>query len=111
MLDHARLPTSSPHRSGIVTFIVAGLNGVRTSKRRRSLLAVDAPTPVVGQEVGFYDSQSGDGRGADDAWSSYWYNNFVYVNGGLGNRDNRGERGFDIYKLLRREDQHFLPAS
>jgi len=65
-----------------------------------------ATAPVVGTEIGFYDSQSGDGQGADDAWSSYWYNNFIYVNGGLGNRDGRGDRGFDVYKLLREDTRH-----
>jgi hypothetical protein len=67
--------------------------------------------PVVGQEVGFYDSQSGDGQGGDDAWSSYWYNNFIYVNGGLGGRDIRGDRGFDIYKVLRDGKQQFTTKS
>lgn len=67
--------------------------------------------PVVGTEVAFSDSQSGDGNGADDAWSSYWYNNFIYVNGGLGARDVRGDRGFDVYKLLKDEKQQFTTKS
>lgn len=98
---------SSSYRGGTTVFDFTGL------QRPENLVPVLDPltAPVVGQEVGFYDSQSGDGRGADDAWSSYWYNNFVYVNGGLGNRDPRGDRGFDIYKLLRRGDQQFTTKS
>jgi hypothetical protein len=49
--------------------------------------------------------------GGDDAWSSYWYNNLIYVNGGLGSRDIRGDRGLDVYKLLRREKQQFTIKS
>jgi hypothetical protein len=56
-----------------------------------------ATAPLVGTEIGFYDSQSGDTRGGDDAWSSYWYNNFIYVNGGLGSRDIRGDRVYDVH--------------
>jgi hypothetical protein len=70
-----------------------------------------ATAPVAGQEVAFYDSQNGDMRGADDAWSSYWYNNYIYVNGGLANRDARGDRGFDIYKLLKDGKQRFTVRS
>jgi hypothetical protein len=36
---------------------------------------------------------------------------FIYVNGGLGNRDVRGDRGFDVYKLLRDEKQQFTTTS
>jgi hypothetical protein len=98
---------SSSYRGGTTVFDFTEL------QRPENLVPVLDPltAPVVGQEVGFYDSQSGDGRGADDAWSSYWYNNFIYVNGGLGNRDIRGDRGFDIYKLLRRGEQQFTTKS
>jgi hypothetical protein len=70
-----------------------------------------ATAPVVGTEIAFADLQNGDGNGGDDAWSSYWYNNFIYVNGGLGNRDGRGDRGFDVYKLLRDSKQQFTIKS
>jgi hypothetical protein len=66
--------------------------------------------PIVGEEIGFYDSWSGDGRGADDAWTTYWYNNFMYTNGGL-NRDTRGDRGFDIYRLLDENGKPFRAKS
>jgi hypothetical protein len=33
------------------------------------------------------------------------------VNGGLGNRDARGDRGFDVYKLLRDGKQQFTTKS
>jgi hypothetical protein len=88
---------SSAYRGGTTVFDFTSL------QRPENLVPVLDPltAPVVGTEIGFYDSQSGDGQGADDAWSSYWYNDFIYVNGGLGNRDTRGDRGFDVYKLLR----------
>jgi hypothetical protein len=92
---------SSAYRGGTTVFDFTGL------QNPGNLVPVldPATAPVAGTEVAFYDSQSGDRRGADDAWSSYWYNNFIYVNGGLGSRDVRGDRGFDVYKLLR-DDQH-----
>jgi hypothetical protein len=88
---------SSAYRGGTTVFDFTAL------QNPANLTPVLDPltAPLVGTEVGFYDSQSGDGQGADDAWSSYWYNNFIYVNGGLAGRDVRGDRGFDVYKLLR----------
>jgi hypothetical protein len=93
---------SSSYRGGTTVFDFTPL------QREENLVPVldPATAPVVGTEIGFYDSQSGDGQGADDTWSSYWYNNFIYVNGGLGNRDVRGDRGFDVYKLLRDGKPH-----
>jgi hypothetical protein len=98
---------SSAYRGGTTVFDFTEL------QRPEFLIPVldPATAPVVGTEIGFYDSQSGDGRGADDAWSSYWYNNFIYVNGGLGNRDMRGDRGFDVYKLLKDEKHQFTVKS
>ena len=56
--------------------------------------------PLVGREVAFFDAQGVDGRGRDDVWSSYWYNDRIFANGGLGRPHNPGGRGFDVYKLL-----------
>jgi hypothetical protein len=98
---------SSAYRGGTTVFDFTPL------QREENLVPVLDPftAPVVGTEIGFYDSQSGDGRGADDAWSSYWYNNFIYVNGGLASRDVRGDRGFDVYKLLKDEKHQFTVKS
>ncbi|HWH28474.1 MAG TPA: hypothetical protein VNU26_05850, partial [Mycobacteriales bacterium] len=56
--------------------------------------------PVVAREIAFFDQQGVDGRGRDDVWSSYWYNDRIYANGGLGRPHNPGGRGLDVYKLL-----------
>ena len=56
--------------------------------------------PIVAREVAFFDEQGVDGRGRDDVWSSYWFNDRVFANGGLGRPHNPGGRGFDVYKLL-----------
>ncbi len=58
--------------------------------------------PIVAREIAFFDAQGVDGRGRDDVWSSYWYNDRVFANGGLGRPHNPGGRGFDVYKLLTR---------
>jgi hypothetical protein len=98
---------SSAYRGGTTVFDFTVL------QRPENLVPVLDPltAPVVGTEVAFSDSQNGDGNGADDAWSSYWYNNFIYVNGGLGNRDARGDRGFDVYKLLKDTKHQFTVKS
>jgi hypothetical protein len=56
--------------------------------------------PIVAREIAFFDAQGVDGRGRDDVWSSYWYNDRVFANGGLGRPHNPGGRGFDVYMLL-----------
>lgn len=56
--------------------------------------------PVVAREVAFFDEQGVDRRGRDDVWSSYWFNDRIFANGGLGRPHNPGGRGFDVYKLL-----------
>jgi hypothetical protein len=98
---------SSAYRGGTTVFDFTEL------QRPENLVPVldPATAPVVGTEVAFSDSQSGDGNGGDDAWSSYWYNNFIYVNGGLGSRDPRGDRGFDVYKLLKDTKHQFTVKS
>ncbi len=58
--------------------------------------------PTVAREIAFFDEQGVDGRGRDDVWSSYWYNDRIFANGGLGRPHNPGGRGFDVYKLLSR---------
>ena len=62
----------------------------------------DPVPPLVAREVAFFDEQGVDGRGRDDVWSSYWYNDRIFANGGLGRPHNPGGRGFDVYKLLGR---------
>jgi len=42
-----------------------------------------------------------DGVGAADSWSTYWYNNRVFVNGGL-NRRPETNRGLDIHNVILR---------
>jgi hypothetical protein len=56
--------------------------------------------PTVAREIAFFDEQGVDGRGRDDVWSSYWFNDRIFANGGLGRPHNPGGRGLDVYKLL-----------
>jgi hypothetical protein len=106
--NEAYIAVSSAYRAGTSVFDFTPL------KRRQPLPPLPYPLPedfdmpvppLVGREIGYYDSWSGDGRGADDAWTTYWYNNYMYTNGGLG-RDSRGDRGFDVYQLL---DENLKP--
>ncbi len=61
------------------------------------------PPPLVAREVAYADMQNGDGRGRDDTWSSYWWNDYIWVNGGLvrgRNDDPARQRAFDVFKIL-----------
>ena len=61
---------------------------------------VDFDDPSRPREVGFSDLETS--VGAADSWSSYWYNDVMYVNGGLNRRGTSGNRGFEAYALYRR---------
>jgi len=75
----------------------------------------DFTNPAEPNELAFADVD--DAKGCTDAWSSYWYNNHVYVNGGLNRRVQGGpngacrtnpagvaadNRGFEAYRLFAR---------
>jgi hypothetical protein len=55
--------------------------------------------PNVATEVAFFDAKNDPPppTGVDDTWSSYWYNDHIFANGGFGRP---GFRGFDSYLLL-----------
>jgi hypothetical protein len=70
----------------------------------------DFTDPTKPREIGFADPETSAGR--SDAWSSYWYNGAVYVNGGLNRRNTPGaqpdgNRGLEAYRL-RDEDGSVL---
>ncbi len=48
--------------------------------------------------------QNVDGRTKDDTWSSYWFNDYIWVNGGLARGPQTPgyptQRGFDVFKIL-----------
>jgi hypothetical protein len=58
---------------------------------------VDFSDPSAPTEVGFADLETT--LGSADSWSSYWYNDVLYVNGGLNRRGATGNRGFESYAL------------
>ena len=49
------------------------------------------------QEVAWADVETRLGKA--DSWSTYWYNNVVYVNGGLNRNEAAGNRGFEAYAV------------
>lgn len=67
---------------------------------------VDFTDPANPVEIAFSDPS--DTIGCTDSWSTYWYNDFVYTNGGLGRRNascptapgNESNRGLDVFQLL-----------
>ena len=59
----------------------------------------DFTDPSAPAELGFADVE--DPVGKADSWSTYWYNDVMYVNGGLGREGATGNRGFEAYALFR----------
>jgi hypothetical protein len=59
----------------------------------------DFSDPSAPAELGFADLE--DSLGGADSWSSYWYNDVLWVNGGLNRRGATGNRGFEAYALHR----------
>ena len=50
------------------------------------------------REIAFSDP-TGDAIGDADSWSTYWYNDYIYANGGLNGRGPTGNRGFDAFRV------------
>jgi hypothetical protein len=44
-------------------------------------------------------SDINDDLGATDSWSTYWYNGYAYVNGGLDRVAGSSNRGFEAYRI------------
>lgn len=58
---------------------------------------VDFTDPANPTEIAFSDPS--DAIGDADSWSTYWYNDYIYSNTGLGRRGATRNRGFDVYQL------------
>ena len=58
---------------------------------------VDFTDPSNPTEVAYSDLN--DGVGVSDSWSTYWYNDRVYVNGGLNRLGATANRGVDVFTL------------
>ena len=60
---------------------------------------LDFTNPAAADELGWADVESAEGTA--DSWSTYWYNDVMWVNGGLGRRGATANRGFEAYALYR----------
>jgi hypothetical protein len=58
---------------------------------------VDFTDPAAPAERAFSDLETS--VGLADSWSSYWYNDVLYVNGGLNRRGETANRGFEAYAV------------
>jgi hypothetical protein len=75
--------------------------------------------PTVATEIAFFDAKA-DGKGIDDAWSTYWHNNYIYASSGLPGPPptppavccvRPGQRGLDVYMLLGRRGRLVPPVT
>lgn len=90
--NRAYIGVSSAYRGGTTVF---DFTDARTATELPQNTLGPA-VPLVGREIGFYDAKVG---GEADTWSTYWFNDYIYANDGLGNRG-AGNRGFDVFKIL-----------
>jgi hypothetical protein len=78
--------------------------------------------PTVAQEVAFFDAKNDPPppTGIDDAWSTYWHNDYVYASSGLPSPPpappavccvRPGNRGLDVYILLGRRGRLTPPVT
>jgi hypothetical protein len=96
--NEAYLGVSSAYQAGTSVFDFTGaLGGPPVDPFNPPVGGV----PTVGREVAFFDAKL-DGKGLDDAWSTYWHNDYVYASSGLfgGGASRTGNRGLDVYLLL-----------
>jgi len=87
---------SSSYEAGTTVF---DFSGVLDRPAIPQPLTGSETIPNVATEVAFFDAKDDPPApvGVDDTWSSYWYNDHVFANGGFGRP---GFRGFDSYLLL-----------
>ncbi len=98
--NDAYLGVSSAYEAGTSVFDFSGVLGMTPItdldlRHGQPVAGIPVP-PTVAREVAFYDAKA-DGRGFDDAWSTYWHNDYVYASSGL---QRPGQRGLDVYKIL-----------
>lgn len=78
--------------------------------------------PTVATEVAFFDAKNDPSGplGIDDAWSTYWHNDYIYASSGLPGPPpvppavccvRPGQRGLDVYFLLGRRGRLVPPVT
>jgi len=79
---------------------VKGRNLMAAANYQGGTTVVDWDASGGPQEIAFADQE--DQTGLEDAWSSYFYRDRIFVNGGLNRRGATGNRGLDVYRLTDR---------
>jgi hypothetical protein len=69
--------------------------------------------PTVATEIAYFDAKNDPSGpiGVDNAWSSYWHNNYIYVSSGIPSATRPGNRGLDVYFLLGRRARLVPPVT
>jgi hypothetical protein len=100
---------SSVYEGGVTVFDFTNLKPVNAPVPVLDPLVA----PIVAREIAWWDNENSDRLGRDDVWSAYWYNDYIFANGGIGNRTvpPEGNRGLDVYKLLDSRGRQFTARS
>jgi len=100
---------SSAYEGGTSVFDFTGVQNL--SEIVEPVVTPETQVPFFGREIAFFDAKADcrtpappdtpagapNPKCVDDAWSSYWHNDYIYTSSGL---DRPGKRGFDVYLLL-----------
>jgi hypothetical protein len=106
---------SSAYQAGTSVF---DFTGVTERPEIPQPLTGEESIPNVATEVAFFDAKNDPAgpTGIDDAWSTYWHNDYLFASSGLTNASptRPGARGLDVYLLLgqhgRLVDEAGVPA-
>jgi hypothetical protein len=110
---------SSAYQAGTTVFDFTGVQDLPEIVLPFVDPATLTPPPYFGREVAFFDAKA-DGRGIDDAWSTYWHNDYLFASSGLPSPPpsppavccvRPGNRGLDVYLLLGRHGRLTPPVT
>jgi hypothetical protein len=95
--NRAYIGVSSAYQAGTSVFDFSGHFGFPETTP-----SPPTPPPTTATEVAFFDAKNDPPPpvGIDDAWSTYWHNDYIYASSGLRSATRPGNRGLDVYKIL-----------
>ena len=95
---HGYIGVSSAYQAGTTVFDFSRV------KSFPPIFTVDPAVvpPTVATEIAYFDAKNDPSGpiGVDNAWSSYWHNDYIYASSGIPSAARPGNRGLDIYLLL-----------
>lgn len=86
-----------PHQANVIP-TSSGYIGV-SAFWRGGTSVFDFTNPAAAREIAYFEPTGEDGGGSPETWSSYWYNDYIYVSDYV--------RGFEVLQLLDKKGRPF----